>query len=146
MTSTNDEWFIIKDLEGFINSTRALIFNTFGKQQSAIESDPIVLKIDKEDIDELNKVLSFDESFIIIKGYLKKQQNKISKNIRYIINDKIFIEMIESLNDRMVSNMLNSLVNKGLVETAYDSESDDFIFWIKDDVKKQIEKPEADTN
>jgi hypothetical protein len=146
MTSTNDEWFVIKDLEGFINSTRALIFNTFGKQQSAIESDPIVLNIDKEDIDELNKVLSFDESFVIIKGYLKKQQNKISKNIRYIINDKIFIEMIESLNDRMVSNMLNSLVNKGLVETAYDSESDDFIFWVKDDVKKQIEKPETDTN
>lgn len=146
MASTNDEWFVIKDLEGFINSTRALIFNTFGKQQSATKSDPITLKVEKEDVDELNKVLSFDESSIIIKGYLKKQKNKISKNVRYIINDKIFIQMLESLNDRMVSNMLNSLVNKGLVETAYDSESDDFIFWIKDDVKKQIEKPETDRN
>ena len=41
------------------------------------------------------------------------------------------------------SKILNGLVNKGLVETAYDSESNDFIFWVKDDNKKE-EKPETD--
>jgi hypothetical protein len=42
----------------------------------------------------------------------------------------------------MVSNILNSLVNKGLVETAYDAEANDFIFWVSDENKK--ENPETD--
>lgn len=44
--------------------------------------------------------------------------------------------MIETFNSRMVSNMLNNLVNKGVLETAYDSESDDFIFWTKNDTNQ----------
>lgn len=142
---SGNDWFIIKDIDGFINSTRALVFNSFGQQQDSIkETDPLLLQIDDKDSDELNKMLSFDESAIIVKDLLKKQKHKSSKKNRYILNDDIFMNIIHSLNDRMVSNMLNSLVNKGLVETAYDSESDDFVFWIKDDVKNKIEKPEAD--
>ena len=53
------------------------------------------------------------------------------------MNDKMFLAIIESLNERMVSNLLNSLVNKGLVETAYDDEDDDFIFWVKEDNNKE---------
>ena len=43
----------------------------------------------------------------------------------------------------MISNMLNTLVNKGLLETAYDNESNDFIFWVKNNETSQ-EKPETD--
>jgi hypothetical protein len=32
----------------------------------------------------------------------------------------------------MISNILNSLVNKGMIETAFDNKSNDFVFWIKD--------------
>jgi len=52
------------------------------------------------------------------------------------MNNSMFLSIIESLNDRMVSNLLNSLVNRGLVETAYDAEENDFVFWVKDDIKE----------
>lgn len=43
--------------------------------------------------------------------------------------------IITALNDRLVSNILNSLVNKGLIETAYDDSRNDFVFWVKDNDK-----------
>ncbi|NBT08684.1 MAG: hypothetical protein EBS98_07780, partial [Chitinophagia bacterium] len=53
--------------------------------------------------------------------------------------------ILEELNSRLVSNILNSLVNKGLIESAYDSDTNDFVFWVKNDSKdKQQEKPETD--
>ena len=139
MDSTNDEWFVVGDLDGLINSTRALVFNNFGKNSDA--TDPMSMTIDKVDQKELDSLLSFDESKVIIKSLLKKQQNKTKKKMRYVLNDNIFLDIVSALNDRMVSNVLGSLVKKGLVESAYDSESNDFVFWIKDENK---EKPETD--
>jgi len=43
------------------------------------------------------------------------------------------------MNGRLVSNMLTSLVSKGLIESAYDEQINDFVFWIKDN-----ESPETD--
>ena len=40
----------------------------------------------------------------------------------------------------MTSNILNGLVNKGIVETAYDDETNDFVFWIKNENKKEKRK------
>lgn len=128
--NNNEDFFIVKDLKGFIDSTRALVFNSFGKDDA---TDELSLHINNTDINEINTILSFEESETICKELLKKQYNKKSKNTRYILNDDIFMSIIESLNDRMVSNILNGLVNKGLVETAYDDKSNDFIFWIKNE-------------
>lgn len=141
--NNNDEWFIIKDFSGFVESARALVFNSFSTKDKE-ETDELMLSVDSKDKEELDTILSYDESVIIIKEFAKKQKNKTSSKIRYLINDETFAKIIYSLNDRMVSNMLNNLVNKGLVETAYDSESDDFVFWIKDDVKNKIQTPETD--
>jgi hypothetical protein len=143
MDFTNDEWFIVKDIDGLVDSSRALVFNNFGsKKEENSEVDLLDMEIDEKDKDELDKILSFDESKIIIIAMLKKQKNKKTNNIRYMLNDSLFMEIISSLNDRMVSNILNGLVNKGMVETAYDAETNDFVFWISDEYKK--EKPETD--
>ncbi len=138
----NNEWFVVKDLEELINSTRALVFNNFGKSadSSDVVDDILVTTISKKDQEELNNILSYDESLIIVKGLLKTQYNKKSNKTRHIMTEKIFLEIIESLNDRMTSNILNGLVNKGIVETAYDDETNDFVFWIKDENKKEKRK------
>lgn len=133
--------YIIKDLEDFVLTSRALVFNNFGKDQQNKLVDDLLEDVKQEELEEFNKVLSQEESMIIAKTIFKKQINKKTKAIRYIITDDSFMEMIMLFNDRMVSNMLNSLVNKGLIETAFDTESNDFIFWIKDENK---EKPETD--
>lgn len=144
MSSINDDWFVIKDFEGFINSTRALVYNSFGSDNKDKSQDDFIMSISDKDKQEIDNILSYDESFNIVINFLKKEKNKITKKIRYLVNDSSFMKIIYSLNDRMTSNILNGLVNKGLVETAYDSESNDFIFWIKDDNKNKQEKPETD--
>jgi hypothetical protein len=132
MSSTNEDWFVIKDLDNFINATRALVFNNFGRNKDEEDFDSLAFSIHPDDIEEIDKILSFDESKTIIDDFIKKQKHKNNNSIRFLINDNLYLEMLTSLNDRMVSNILHGLVNKGLVETAYDEDQNDFVFWIKD--------------
>ena len=140
----NNEWFVIKNLEEFVNASRRLVFQSFGNKiedQQAIED--MITNISKQEQQELDNILSYDESYLLIKPMLKKQINKKTKDVRFILSEDLYMSIIEALNDRLVSNVLNSLVNKGLIETAYDDKSNDFIFWIKDE-HKNSQKPNAD--
>ena len=138
----NDQWYVVDNLPEFILSTRKLIFNNFGKKSEESESiNKMFEDINPNDQDEFDTVLTQEESMVIAKGLMKKQFNKKTKAERYLITDKMYMQLIEDMNDRMVSNVLNNLVNKGLLETGYDAESDDFVFWIKDNEK---EIPETD--
>lgn len=136
------EWYVVKDLEEFIESSRSLVYNNFGNTTDKMDSIDTMLStiVEGDDRKELDKILSYEESSIIIKNVLRKEINKKTKKHRYVMTEKMFISMIESLNDRMVSNILNGLVNKGMLETGYDEESNDFIFWIKDENKKEKRK------
>jgi hypothetical protein len=127
----NEEWYIIKDIIEFVDKTRTLIFNNFGSDKST-DIDILLDEIKPEDQEEFDTVLSHDESLVIVKSLAKKQTNKKNQKIRYLISDSLYYEIIQSLNDRMISNILNSLVNKGMIETAFDNKSNDFVFWIKD--------------
>jgi hypothetical protein len=145
MDFTNNDWFIVRDIDGLINSSRALVFNSFGKKDQTYNDDinPLDLKIDQTHKEELDQILSFDESKVIVINIIKKQRHKTINKTRYLLNDDLFMQIIKSLNDRMISNLLNSLVNKGLVDTAYDAEANDFVFWVKDNENKN-KKPETD--
>jgi predicted transcriptional regulator len=141
----NNPWYEIHNFEEFVNASRALIFNSFGKNLDGSDQDSIDSLIDfsqPADKEELDKSLSYDESAAIAKAVFTLDQDK------YFGSDKDFMKFLELLNDRLVSNILNNLANMGLVESAYDSDSNDFIFWIKDehkeDIKKFIENPETD--
>lgn len=132
------EWYIIKDIEKFIDTTRILVFNNFAQDGKDDINFSLDTKIDSTE--ELDQVLSYNESASIIDGLIKKEINKKSKKIRYLLSDDLFLDIVESLNSRMVSNILSGLVSKGLVETAFDDNANDFIFWIKDENKEQFKK------
>lgn len=138
--------YIIDDLEEFTKSARKLVFNGFNK---TIGDDPdeftkLITEIDKEDLEEMNKVLTQQESLIIVKNLAKEQKHKITDEVRYLIDEKIFSQIIEEMNGRLVSNILSSLASKGLVETAYDEQIDDFIFWLKEEEENDNETPQTD--
>lgn len=139
-----NEIFIVDDVSKFIESTRVLVFNTFGKtnQDQFDVLSFLISELSEEEIDELNKTLTQSECETIAKQYLTKQINKKTKQIRYTISTKKYMKMIESFNNRMISNMLHNMVNKGILETAYDAQENDFIFWVKEDENE--EKPETD--
>jgi hypothetical protein len=143
MNNDNEDWFIIKDFQGFIEATRALVFNSFGSEQGDKNKDDFMLSVTNKDKQEIDNILSYDESLTIVVGFLKKEKNKTTSKIRYLVNDDAYMKIIYALNDRMTSNILNGLVNKGIVETAYDDESNDFIFWIKDK-DNDNQKPKTD--
>lgn len=146
----NKEWFVIKNLKEFVNCSRCLVFQNFGKDSTKEnEIDNMlddIANMSIEDESEMNTVLSYDESWTIVQPFLRKQFNKKTKKNRYLISESLYLDIINALNDRMVSNILNSLVNKGLIETAYDTESNDFVFWCAKTLDKNDnkEKPEAD--
>lgn len=142
----NGKWFSISNLEEFVDHARSLVFKFFG-QTNEIAGDSLtdtLSNMTKTEIEEMDVTLTHEEASIIIKNHAKKQINKKSKEIRYCLNDKILAEIIEDLNGRMVSNILNALVNKGVLESAYDSEQNDFIFWVKDADNQKDQKPETD--
>lgn len=129
---TDDQWFVVKDLNGFIQSARTLVYNNFGDWDKS-EDDIVDSMIAKpEDEAEFNQLLTQEESAVIVKNALKKQRNKTTNALRYLVCDSLFYEILNQLNDRMVSNTIGSLVQKGLVESAYDDEIDDFVFWVNE--------------
>ena len=143
------EFFIINNLEDFVNATRRLVFKNFGTNPDEdLNLEDIITNSSPQDESEMNNVLSYSESCSIVKSFIKKQTNKKTKENRYVLDEEIYMSIVMSLNDRLVSNILNGLVNKGLVETAYDDKTNDFVFWItdeyKENIKKETESPETD--
>jgi hypothetical protein len=138
---SDEEWFAVKDVDGLVTSARTIVYNNFGDWESKDEQDIVDSMVIKPDHkDEFDQLLTQEESTVIVQSLLKKQRNKTTKEIRYVISDSLFYDILQQLNDRLVSNTIASLVQKGLVESAYDGEIDDFIFW----VKKDEELPETD--
>lgn len=138
----NNNWYAIPNLEEFINQTRLIVYTAFGETSSLDEEDfPLlntISSLSNAEKEELDSVLSYDESYTIIIEHLKKQTHKKTKDVRFLLSDKSFVDIIENLNHRMISNMLQNLASRGILESGFDSESNDFIFWISD------EKPETD--
>ena len=141
-----NNWFLINDFEEFVDHTRSLVFKFFGETNSSADDAMTVSlsKMSKEEVSELNQTLTHSESSVIIKNHARKQINKKTKQIRYCLTDQILQEIIEELNSRMISNILVALVNKGVLDSAYDSDQNDFIFWVKNENEKQNQKPETD--
>ncbi len=133
MNKDNDEWYLIKDLEAFTDKVRAIVYNNFGLWNDQTELNTLIDTVKEEEKTDFDKILSHSESLIIIKEAIRTQSSKNKKKIRYSMTDKMFADIIEQLNARLVSNILTSLVQKGLVDAAYDMEINDFIFWVKED-------------
>lgn len=145
MNNNNNQWFAINNLEEFIDHARRLVFKFFGEvnKDSEDELTTILSSLNSSEEEELDNTLSFAECESIAKQLIKKKVNKKTKKISYFINDKILMEMLESFNSRMISNILNKLVNQGLLESAFDDKYNDFVFWVKE---KENEKDQPETD
>jgi hypothetical protein len=99
--------------------------------------NPFLFQLSPVEEKELDTILSLNEAKTIVMSLAKEQRHKKTNNKRYLIDDKIFISILEGLNSRLVSNILANLTKRGLIESAYDSSLDDFVFWVKnEDINK----------
>ena len=128
------EQWTIKDIPAFTNAVRNLVFKNFGENKKDVEDFISCEEIG--DKAELDKLLSYQESYLIIKESIKEILDEDTGENQWLVNDKILLNICESLTTRMVDNILNSLVNQGVLESSYDSEANDFLFWTKEKEEK----------
>lgn len=135
------EWFKITNIEQFVEATRVLVYNNFGSVEEDVDTVSIMLQdLLVSERKELEEILPQQEAMTIFLEFCKTKRNKKHKTINYYITDKAYYEFIESLNSRLVSNMLSKMVNKGIIESAFDADANDFVFWIKEDNDKPKNK------
>jgi uncharacterized protein YjgD (DUF1641 family) len=129
--------FEITDIDKFVECSRVLVFDCMGKDQTSRLDDMkyTLSELSEEERNELNEVLSQEEAMSICKLFLRQYDDN-----KFIVSNKQYTKLIDSLNTRLVSNMLNNLVNRGLLETAFDHESNDFIFWVKENENEEDKK------
>ena len=140
--------FEIRDIDEFTESARRIVFSSFGKANEETKDDftDLLDRLSEEEEAEMNDILSYKESKLIVESLVHIKTHKKTKKSKYIVSEKIFSDILEALNARLVSNMLSNLTKKGLIESAYDDELNDFVFWIQEDdqeKKQNNKKPEA---
>lgn len=132
-----DEWLEIENINKLINFSRKLIYHNFDERTSQISDDDFFDKVDsftENEQQELDTVLPFKESKIIIKEFLKKRRNKQTQEIRIFMKESDYGEYLDKLNHRMISNLVMEMVKKGVLDSAFDDTMNDFVFWVKNDV------------
>ena len=131
-----EEWLEIVNIDKLVNFTRRVIYYNFDESNNNIADEDFFEKVkslpsDKEQQEELDKVLPFDETKRIMQEFIKKRRNKKTKQVCYFMKESDYNNVLYQFNQRMISNIISGLVSKGLLESAYDNEKDDFVFWVK---------------
>ena len=143
-----DGYLEISNVDKLVNFSRRLVYYNFDDESEKLSDSDFfekVQKIKKEDMPELDKYLPFEEAKNIMKSLLIKRRHKKTKIPKLFMKESDYDEVLIQLNKRMVSNIVLGLVKKGVVDSAFDSEKNDFIFWVKDKYDEyDNERPETD--
>lgn len=144
----DEGWMEIVNIDKLVDFSRRVIFYNFDEANDDLDDEDFMKKIEKiesKDSTEMDKVLPRDEVKAIFSDLVFKKRNKNTKKIALFIKEEDYEEVLAQLNQRMVSNIVKGLVSKGLVESAFDSEKNDFVFWVRTDYDdRKRENPETD--
>jgi len=136
MKEDSDEmYYVITDINKFVLETRKIVFGGFGQDIDRENVDNFISELTDTDIEDLDNTLSQEECMAIVHTHVEPRKTKSGK-IKYLMSDNVFNTIIEDFNSRLVSNLLQQLVSKGLIESSYSTEDNDFIFWVNDEHKE----------
>jgi hypothetical protein len=120
--------YVMENKAEFINQVRRIVFAGFGlKDLKDTELSELIAEIDEK---EMDSTISFAECEVIAEEYI--EQKKFRRKTKYFLSDKKFNQFVEAVNSRLVSNIITELVDIGQLDSAWDSEANDFIFWVPD--------------
>lgn len=140
-----DGWMEVVNLEKLVNFSRKVIFYNFDEENAELKDSDFLDKIEKIENTpnaEMDKVLPYPECKLMLQSMTIKKKNKKTQETKYFLKEGDYDVFLSQLNQRMISNIVQGLVKKGILESAFDSEKNDFVFWIKHD--EESEKPETD--
>ena len=124
-------WLEVVNLEKLINFSRKLVYYNFDNKSEELNDKDFLDKISKIETQsepEIEEVLPYNEIESIFEQYIKKKIHKKTKKRAWFIMEEDYDTVLKQMNERMVSNIVRNLVKKGLVESAFDSEQNDFVF------------------
>lgn len=130
----NNKWLEVVNLDKLVNFSRRLIFYNFDDEHKDIDDKDFLKKIENikdSDSIEMDTILPFEEAKAILKSIIFSKRHKKTKKIKYFMRDSDYDDVLIQLNRRMVSNIVMGLVKKGVLESAFDDEKNDFVFWVK---------------
>lgn len=131
-----DSWLQVIDVDSLVDFTRKLIFHNFDDKNNSLDGEEFIEKITSiknEDRSEMDTILPFNETKLILQEFLIKRRNKRTNEIGFFIKESTYQEILNQFHERMISNIVSGLVSKGLLETAFDEEKNDFVFWVNKD-------------
>jgi len=144
----DEGWMEIVNIDKLVDFSRRVIFYNFDEANDDLDDEDFMKKIEKiesKDSTEMDKVLPRDEVKAIFSDLVFKKRNKNTKKVALFIKEEDYEQVLAQLNQRMVSNIVKGLVSRGLVESAFDSEKNDFVFWVRTDYDdRKRENPETD--
>ena len=130
---SEDEYeYVIHNLTKFLDASRVWLYVIFGGEEPTKTMTKRYADLDAEEKQEIDQVLSMREVINISAGYLKHNLD----NDTWTITEKQYEDFLVELSGRLTSNILASMVSSGILESAYDSEINDFVFWRKDTDEK----------
>lgn len=133
----DDGWLEIVDLTKLINFSRKVIYSNMGEEYADLSNMDFLSAVEnmqESNIKELDSILPIVEAKAIFEPYIKKERNKKTFETRLSIKESDYDEVLQQLSQRMISNIVRNLVKKGLVESAFDEEKNDFVFWLKKEI------------
>lgn len=129
------EWLEISDKEKLIDWSRRFVYTTFGSNDDEKFDIEEIMKemdaLDDEHIQEMDRIIPLVDTKNIMSQFVKKRRNKITGRIGLFIKEDDYQIFLTELNHRMVSNTVSGLVAKGLLESAFDNDKNEFVFWVK---------------
>ena len=129
-----EEWMEVVNVDKLTDFTRKVIFHNFDNQNNMLSDEEFLEKVKRiknEDSEEMERLLPFKEVKLILKSFLKKRRNKKTQEVKLFMKEGDYDKILLEFNQRMISNIVQGLVKKGVLETAYDDEKNDFVFWVK---------------
>jgi len=136
---SKENYYLIKDFNFFVKETKKVAvdnFKTFVEEKDIEEEyDEVTNKITSEfieiaskaklDFEEINnQIISDHECEVLMFPMIKHRDGKM------IVSEGMYFDILKCIHTRIISNTLAILASKGIVESAFDEELDDFVFWI----------------
>lgn len=124
----DESWLELSNIDKLIDFSRKLVYYNFDNESASLSDENFLKKIEKmsDRVEpEIEELLPFFE----VKSMFMEQI--VERDQVPCIMEDSYDQLLVDMNHRMISNIVLSLVKKGVLDSAFDDEKNDFVFWVR---------------
>ena len=124
----DESWLELSNIDKLIDFSRKLVYYNFDDESADLSDANFLKKIEKlsDRVEpEIEELLPFNE----VKSMFMEQI--VERDQVPCIMEDSYDQLLVDMNHRMISNIVLSLVKKGVLDSAFDDEKNDFVFWVR---------------